>query len=62
MTLADKQAAEALVALLEAMRERGQKSGQIVIIVENGRPTWAKIAEYAKTVEIKTVLAISHKA
>jgi len=53
VTLADKQAAEAVAALLEAMRAEGISNGQIITFVEGGIPRRVKMADYHQTIDLK---------
>lgn len=53
MTVEDRRAADAVLKLLEAMRDTGRKCGRVEVLVENGQPTVVRVVKAGESVQLQ---------
>ena len=53
MTIEDQRAANAVLQLLESMRETGRSCGRVEVLVENNYPTQVRIVSAGESVRVQ---------
>lgn len=53
VTIEDQRAANAVLQLLESMRETGRSCGRVEVLVENNYPTQVRIVSAGESVQVQ---------